>query len=449
MNRFQSAWLALRGKGPTDAQLATVNQLPLQPNVNSRMARDFTALNLYSEGFRINSGVFGVISKIAGAAKEAPVTVYNSKTYDPFSSHNEIMDDSDLCRLMRTPNPVYSASRYITIAEIYRSIGGQVYHHMVRDVYGQIIQMYPYHASQITPIAGRNQWVEYYLYSNGVDHIQVPATDICVSYWNSINLARPQFAVPPLVALAAEVDVDNERARMALALLLNGATPAYAVVTPEWVQITQQQGDTVSEKLQEKFGSKNRGKGMVLPYGAEITKLGFSPKDMLTNEFELVPITRICEVFGYPIQLTSYNPGLKASTHDTVETYLRNFYGGTMSNIWGDYSDSFNHFFGKEKFSDVKDGLMVGFNKRYVDALRESQDKILDRNLKKFTGGIIDLNEAREAEALPPDETNGDKYAWQLTGATTPEQAKEEAQTLAATMKQAAKHNTNGYASLS
>ena len=423
---------------------------PLSPVRNPYYQRDLTTINFAHEAYKINSLIFGLIGKRMSAFAQAKLVLIDKKRPD------EIITDPEaapLLKLLRNPSPLFGHSEWLRALLGYRDIGGTAYIHCVRDGGGQPIQLNIYHASQVMPIQSNEagEWVDGYMYSNGAGfECMIPKSDICTFKWESVDVVRPYKVIPPLVALAAEVDVDNERARMAISLLINGAIPSFAITAPDGMPLNQQMIDTQAERLMEKLGGRNRGRHILLPSGSSITSLGFAPNQMATDVFEKIPVTRACEVFGVPIQITSFSPGLSASQFKNYEEAQKFFYGHTIQGCWRNLASALTSFFTGEIFYGDSREYEVAFDTSEIGAMQDSLDEMQERATKGFAGNFMTLNEVRAEANLPEDPQYGAMYLWQLealakSGATptAPDQSALQAQQEEA-LKQASRTKRGG-----
>ncbi|MDE1946203.1 MAG: phage portal protein, partial [Patescibacteria group bacterium] len=324
-------------------------------------------------------------------------------------------------------NPLYEESSMQAITEIYGCIGSDAYQYKIRDNYFQTIQLYPYHSSQIQPIQGEKNWIECYRYNNGAGYIiDLDVSDVLRFRWNSVDFNRPYKSIGPLVAGANEVDIDNDRAMMAKALLANGAVPAFFLELSENATIrdangnprppTQGQLDRLGERMQERFGTKNRGKGAIVPNGTKLHRFGFSPREMVTNDFVTIPETRLASLMGVPIQMTSLYSAKDAKTYANYSESKKSLYEDTMLPRWHSFGRVYTHGFKDELFKGDKRKYIVKYDHSEVPALQDSQESLRQATQDEFTKGLRTLDEAREDLGLKPDKQYGDEYFWELSG---------------------------------
>ena len=103
----------------------------------------------------MNQVVLACIATRAQTLNEPPLTAVDSTT-------GAIIPQHPLTRLFRRPNKHMSQSMFWQYVSTYIDIGGNAYIHKVRNVYGQVIELRPYHSGHIVPISESGQWVDYY-----------------------------------------------------------------------------------------------------------------------------------------------------------------------------------------------------------------------------------------------------------------------------------------------
>ncbi len=387
-----------------------VNMLPLSPQFNTLITRDPTAQKFALEGYSKNSIVFDVVSIRAEAVQQAPLITFRK------TDEKEKLLTSNIQALIDRPNPVLDFLQLLMYLEIYMSIGGDAYLHKVRDGYGIVRELYPYHASQMLPIVGDNRWITGYRYDNGAGFVKIiPPSDIIHFRWAAIDFFRPYKSLPPLLALAKEVDIDNQSAEIEVALLMNGMVPSFVMISdPTLEPMTDTEIKEQQERIKTRQGGKNRGAPMVLNPGIKVEKLGFSPKDMSNSLMRLIPETRISGVFGVPIEITGLWAGLEYSTYANKETARQFFLQDKILPHWRRIGRTFTHGLSGEYFPDGINGndVICTFDTSHVPGLQETRDKIEGRIMEQWKSGLIKRGYALQLLGLDPCATDDDVYLY-------------------------------------
>lgn len=391
--------------------------LPPSPGQSRILARDATTANLYEQGYKNNSIIQACISKMMIGIAQAPLMVVND------DDKKEPAPQSKLQTLLNFPNPFFSMNLMLQATMAFMAIGGDAYWYKVRDGYGQIVGFYPYHASQIQPISSSLSWIDYYLYNNGSGYTEaLDPNDVVHFRWNSIDFVKPYKALPPLLSVAKEIDIDNEALAGQLALILNSFIPSIAIVPPDGVTMQPKELYAKAEAIQERFSGKNRGKVMVLQGGGKVQKLGFSLRDIGgADGIAKIPESRIPAVFGIPITMTGLLVGLENAHLSNQETDKRKMAEDCLVPNWKAIESAISR--------DVKDEVFafergkrytVVFDLSKVAALKDSIDSTQKNELQKWNYGLKKRKSVLLALGDEPCSDEDDVYIYETKAVLVP-----------------------------
>jgi HK97 family phage portal protein len=375
-------WLARRQ--------AKAAELPFIPSWIKTSWLDPSFDRLTREGYKANAAVYGCISALTFAFPEAPLVV-SQLAGDPLPRH-------PLQLLLQRPNPLLSEAELALIVATYLSIGGNCYLHKIRSGAGLPVELWPYHAGQMRPVPSPTAWVDAYEYTDGsgVWH-RVPAADIVHLRWPSVDPEQPWLALPPLRAVAREVDTDTEATRYLYALLVNDAMPRAAITLPPGVTLTDAQFARLQQQWQSRHGGDNRGRAAFLEGGATVERLALSMEELAFDALRRVPETRIAMAFRVPAIIAGLNAGLEKATYANFAEARRMFVENTLVPLWRLIADTIEQDLGAE----FGGNLLVRHDLGRVGALQENEDAKYTRVLGAWESGLITRNEGRQALGLP------------------------------------------------
>ncbi len=290
--------LATRAKSNIVTANAMVDgSMPLYPAFNNLLVRDPTTLQYANEGYSRNSLIFNILTRRAQAVHQAKLKVYKK---DADGEKGDPLPYSDYQKLLDRPNPYMTARVFWQTGELYVCVGGVNFVNKVRDEYGVVKYLYPYHQSQVNYIQGSQQWIDGYVYDNGAGYRRSFTTEEMFEIkFTSVNFFYPFKAISPMLSLLKEVNVDNQRGELEVALLQNGGVPSFAIYPGDTISpMTGDQIDTAIEKIISKINGRNRGKPLLMNPNYKVEKIGYSPKDMLLTDFAKIPETRACLLPG-------------------------------------------------------------------------------------------------------------------------------------------------------
>lgn len=366
----------------------------------SFMQPTFRALT--AEGYKGNGAVFACISALAFAFPEPPALVWEETDAGkrPLRAHG-------LSQLLRKPNPDMGLAELLLYTIVYLAIGGNCYWYKVRSRAGRVVELWPLNDGQIRPIAGGTTLIDHYEYD--VDE-GVPETiakrDIVHFKWMPDPLA-PHRGLAPLVAVAREVDTDNEATRYLFSLLKNDAMPRVALKIPNDVDLDDDKRKRLKQQFGEDHGGDNRGTVALLEGGLEIERIASNLKELEFNTLRFVPEARICAAFRVPVAVAGMFVGLEKATYSNISEQITFFTERTLVFLWGIIDDKLTSDLLPE-FAG-KPNEIVEFDLDKVAVLAQKKTTQRQWALDALGKATITKNEFRSVWGLPRD-LNGDVY---------------------------------------
>ncbi len=365
---------------------------------------------LTREGYKANAAVSACITTLAIAYQQPRPIVVDVK--------GEIVPNHPLQRLLSRPNPIMSWNELALIIATYKAIGGNAYLHKVRGPRGQVVELWPYHTGQISPIPGPRTWIDAYEYdAGGVEKIRIDRADIVHLKWPAIDPAQPWLALPPLRLVAREVDTDSEATRYLFALLKNDASPR-TIVTSK-TAMSDIAYDRFRQQWQERHGGMNRGGlGIIEGIDGGVTRLSLNLQELAFDALRRVPEARICAAFRVPAEVVGLMVGKEHSTYNNVSEARRGLFEDTILQLCALDAAELTADLGTDFGGDVR----VEHDTSKVVALQENEDAKYTRALNAWDNGVITKNEARMYLGLPKVEdlkipALGDGNAFKTTAA--------------------------------
>ena len=394
---------------------ATGGSIVLVPPWNRRAFMRPTYQQLALEGYQGSGAVFACISALAFGFPKPPLLVWEETEAGrvPLPEHN-------LSQLLARPNDQMGLRELLQFTVIYMAIGGKAYWYKVRSSAKRVVELLPVHAGQLTPVAGETALVDHYELETGAGQKQsIAETDVVAFSWLPHALS-PQMGLAPLVAVAREVDTDNEATRYLFSLLKNDAMPRLALVLPKDAQpLTDESFDRMKEQWTEEHGGEKRGGIALLEGGLDVKQLASNLKELEFNVLRRVPEARICAAFRVPPVIAGLNVGLEQMTYDNVKGMRLEFTEGILSSLWEMLADKVTQDLLPEFGEQGK--KIVAFDTSKVPVLAEKTEARRQSALTAMQAGAITVNEYRAAASLPRDE-NGDVYLRSIATIESPGQ---------------------------
>lgn len=368
---------------------------------------------MVTEGYGANAAVHACVQR-HNLAYQQPKPIVKNLAGDPEPTH-------PLQALLNRPNPLMSWNELALFISTYKCVGGQAYLWKQRARGGQVIALWPFHVGNIEVVPGRDIWIDSYLYDAGDGRkIRIESDDIVHLKWPSVDPDQPWQALPPLRAIAREVDTDSEATRYMYALLFNDATPRTIIEVPENGVLTPGEYDRMKAQFRQKFGGDNRGDVSILEGGAKMARLSLDMEELAFDALRKVPEARIASGFLVPVEYSGLNVGLEHSTYANVAEARAGFFQDTIAPLCalddGELTADLAPEFGG--------GVTIERDVLSVPALQENEDAKYARVVGAWEAGLLGRKEARVKLGLPNVLPTDDDY---VNG--RPDMAPEAAQT--------------------
>ena len=348
----------------------------------------------------LNQVVLACIATRAQTLNEPPLTAVDSNT-------GAIIPQHPLTRLFRRPNKHMSQSMFWQYVSTYVDIGGNAYIHKVRNVYGQVIELRPYHSGHIVPVSESGQWVDYYQYSyEGVQKELDPRDIIHIrSYY--IDPLNPVLGISPIRAAGINIDTYNELMQTLYSYLRNNGVPSGVLTVQQAVNAMQ--AESLKEQFQTNTTGRNRGKPIVLPSGMTYTQMGLDVSKMEAGTQFAQYETAICGIYRVHPSVAMTMAGLQSSTYSNMQTAFQEYTLLTRVPTWNMWEEQVELSFSNE-YPEVD----VEFDTSNVAALQSDPDAVIYPVIAQFNANLISVDEARQRMGYAPVAEGGDKYAYNL-----------------------------------
>lgn len=354
---------------------------------------------LVQDGYKRNATVFACVTALAFDVPEPPLRVYDDDGQE-LGAH-------PLTRLLQRPNMLMAQRELLSILTAYAAIGGNSYAHIVKDRRGQPVELWPYHVGQIMPIPASGpdapSWIDHYAFIDGDGNVTGPidTTDIIHLKWPSVDPSQPWLALPPLAAVAAEVDATNEAMRYVRALLKNDAMPRTVLTTPPGAFPDPESIERMKEQFRERYGADYRGDVAILEEGVRIERMSLDMQQLAFDALMRVPESHIGAAFRVPLSVAGIGDD---PTYANSEEAYRRYVQSTLSPLWAMWGDEFRLALG-DPF-----GVTIRHDLSTIAVLQDDQNALATRAVQLFMGGLATRNEGRRYAGLP-EVDGGDVYA--------------------------------------
>lgn len=349
---------------------------------------------LMREGYQANAAVFACITSYAFAFPEARMKVVDR-------DGNPLPDDP-VQALLDAPNPDMHYRQLAQQLVIYLLIGGNAYLHKVRDGYGRVVSLYPYHIDNIKPVPSPTAWIDHFIYSIGSEAgRQISRDDIVHCKWPSVNPAAPWEGLAPILALAREIDTINEAIRYQYALLKNDAVPQTVFSFPAGADVHDDDLRQFKAAARQGFGGDGRGSVAVLRGGMTVQRIGLDFQELALDALSKVPEARIAAGFAIPPIVAGLSAGLETATYSNYAQARQQWVQNVLVPLWLLIADTLSQ--GLIPAKHPKGARIVPDLSKIV-ALQANADELSKRIVNEYRVGIIRKSEARTRLGLTAEE---------------------------------------------
>jgi len=309
-----------------------------------------------------------------------------------------------LIRLLDSPNPWMSRGQLWGTVVMDRALAGNAYLLKARVqgglLKGAVAELWRLRPDRIRIIPSTTNFIESYEYNTGREKIVFPPGDII--HLKTRNPLNDYYGMPPLMAIAARVDIDEYMKSFLRGFYERGGTGPGAILSVKQ-KLDQTAKDAIRDRVRSQFGGPNGMYEWLILDQAESTyqQLGLNRglRDALPKELDAVTEARIAMAFGIPGSILGLLIGYESSSYANKRQDWQVFWDLTMTPLLSDLDDALNLQLVPD-FGGIDEVL---FDLSDIHALQEDVDKIHDRERQDFAGTGSTLKEFREALGKPPD----------------------------------------------
>jgi HK97 family phage portal protein len=359
---------------------------------------------LAHEGYAINAIANACINRIANSIASIDRKLYKKTKGGKLT----LIDNHALLDLLARPNPSMSGDEFMRALISYRQIGGNAY------IYGngidpnsrnskppselQLLMPGKVKIEKPKPDAILRMFPLSYEYKPDasapaniypVDPITGRSAILHLKTFNPID---PWLGMPPMLAAAYSLDINNGSHKWNKKLIDNDCRPAGALVMTgkdgASSSMTETQFTRLKEEVEESFsGPNNAGRPLILEGGLDWKQLSANPKDMDFGKGLDSSARDIGLVFGVPAQLLGI-PG--SSTYANFEQANLGFWTDTVLPLNDLILDALNRWL----VPLYGDNLVLKYDPETIQALEPLRKAKADR-IKE--SNYLTMNEKRKA----------------------------------------------------
>jgi len=348
--------------------------------------------------YRVSSIVFACVRKIAGILPDAAMEL--GRWDDDEWSRDP---DHPYVDLLRHPNKTQDWRQFDYSFGQHLLLTGKSYVWKRRTTNsGFVSELHAFPTSWVAPRVDAHSKIMHYGGSTGTGVVErIPPEDMMV--WRMPDPSSPSAGAGPLGAALRDLQIDDARAAQMIEIMTN--THFAGTVLKQKDSWTTEQMDEMRRILRDVIGPGKRGQPLFVGSEGEV-EFPEPKEDMDWPGTANLSESRICAAYSIPPILLGLRAGLERSTFSNYEESNRSFYQSTMRGYWQDQAGVLEH--GLLRAEEDDDGTEVEPNWDDIPQMQEEADKIHERALKDFHGGLITLDRALELIGEPAADEGGD-----------------------------------------
>lgn len=364
--------------------------------------KDGTYQTYAREGYETNALVFACIEELGSSASEPTMQAKQAGQW----RHADDGGQTSAHRLLdlfygakrfngRTyygVNPFMDVYEFWKTVILHRSIAGNAYALKVRSQSGRVVELWLLRPDRVSIVPDKERFIRRYEYTaDGIETVQLPVEDVI--HWKTPNPRDDFYGMPPLRAIAANVDLDNYSRDFVKKYFEKAGVPSGILTTKQ--KMSQELKDDLKERFGANLGGGNWHGLLVLEQSeATYTQLtqSLGAQGLVLPELNQISEARICGVFGVPVELVGTVLAVDGSGYAQKRSAREGFWNETLKPLYRELAGPLNRALAPE-FPGVQE---VAFDLSTVGALQPDQDTLHARVRADVVAGLISVEEGRK-----------------------------------------------------
>lgn len=344
-----------------------------------------------------NSLIRAAINWVGRTLPEAPVRTVEP---DAASDKNVPVKVDALAPLIRRPNPYYSGSTLWKAFSLSWIVDGNVYWYKLRNLRGQVFQLWPIPHFMITPrwpVGDDKVYISHYDYVVNGRIYKLDPRDV-VHFRDGSDPDNTRRGLSPLGALLREVFTDISATNYSAALMKHAGIPPVIISPKEGTNAANVNLKDLTDMYVRRTAGDERGKPLAAPFGIDVHKLSFDPEEMDLSALHDTPAERVAAVIGIPPIVLGFKVGLDHGTFSNYEQASESAYETYNVPLWRYIDDEVTVQLLPEVDADASHSAEHDLSR--VRALQDDQDNLFKRWGMAYQYGFAKRSESRSATGM-------------------------------------------------
>lgn len=333
------------------------------------------------EGYAKNELVYAAIEELATSAAEPRL---RAKIGQEWRLEHPIIT------LLNRPNPFMDRFEFFATIILHLSLAGNAYALIVRSASGKALELWLMAPFRVAVVPSSTSYIARYEYLTGYsDPVPLPVGDVI--HFKKRNPFESPYGMPPLMAAAGRVDIDNFMRDFVKVYFEKAGVPGgllniEGAADPDFKR-------ELKDRWSGEFGGPSGWHGLMV---IDQKKASFTPmtanlgaSGLVVPELDKISVRRILMPFGVPGALVGADDA--PTSYAALEMVQRFFWDNTLAPLYKELAGSLNLKL-VPNFPGVTE---IEFDLSDVRALRDDVDKVHTRLRSDLTSGGITIEEFR------------------------------------------------------
>lgn len=363
---------------------------------------DYSYEALYREGYSRNEIVFACIEEWATDFAEPKLQAYNWT-----ANGAELVPNHPAVAIWNNPNPWLSGDDLQAGLQMYKRLAGNAFMLKVRSGARKVVEYWLLRPDRVKVVPAREGGVSHYEYNGGSGPEPIPAADII--HLRTRHPFNDFYGMPPLMAAAGRVDIDNFMRDVVKGFLHNSGVPAGILRLR--AQISEQDKELFRSRFRADFAGGNAGNVMVVTgdkdsASYEPLALPLGARGLVIPELDEIDEARIPMVFRVPPSILGSRLGMNSSSYGNRKSDREEFTQRQLVPEWQSVASALT----QSLLPDFGGADFLAFDLSTVAALQEDMKSVSDMVIAQVNAGLLSREEGRKRLGYPPKAEMGDTF---------------------------------------
>jgi HK97 family phage portal protein len=359
---------------------------------------DEWASEKYGSYYATSAAVYATVKIRADSVGRPELRVEKLVESQGVRAWEEVEPTHPLQRIIDRPNDSWSRAELVRTIESNLLLWGSAFIGIERTDSGSIAELWPLRPDRMRVIPDVRKYVRGFVYEYAGERVAyLPEEVVWFKHYNPLE----EFAGLSSVAPARlSVDMGFEAQRFNRNFFANSATPGDLAVTTD-ESPTDEEVSAFYSRWDSRFkGSSRSHRPILLGRGMDAKRLGLSQRDMEFSKALEWSVEEVSRAFGVPTVFLGELENATLSNVSTFEQFLwRNTIVPELKLIEDSLTRSLVPAFGLSQHE-----YRFKFDISEVEALKESEDSQVAREVSLVNAGVMTPNEVRARHGLEAEE---------------------------------------------